>query len=92
MKVLTFLDQNGIERQSLVRDNDTDPAIGLVQSPPDVQSLNWQAISKSIYLKLLERGLFTLKDIQVRNVEFNQIIMATVVKPIFGLYQEEYKE
>jgi hypothetical protein len=89
LKLLTFVDDNGITRKSLVRDGDTDPSIGLIQSPPNVQDLDWETIAKNIYLKLLERGLFTLKDIQVRNTEFSQVIMSSVVKPIYGLYQEE---
>lgn len=88
MKLVTFTDPNGFNHKSLIRDNDSDPAIGLIQTVPDLTRLDWEAMARSIHNKLVERELFTLKDVQERNVEFNQVIMATVVKPIFALYQE----
>lgn len=91
MKLLTFTDSDGFNHASLVRDNDSDPLLGLIQSPPDVRELDWEQIKRNIHNKLLERGLLTLSDVQIRNVEFNQVIMSSVVKPIFGLYQKESK-
>lgn len=92
MKLVTFTDSDGYRHKSLVRDGDTDPSIGLIQSPPDLRQLDWTEIARQIHNKLLERGLLTLKDIQVRNSEFNQVVMSTVVRPIHGLYQEELKK
>lgn len=89
MKLLTFTDADGFSHKSLVRDNDTDPSIGLIQSPPDLRQLDWEAIVKNIHNALLERELFTIQDVQIRSTEFNQIILAKVVKPIFHLYQKE---
>lgn len=89
MKLLIYSDSDGYNQASLVRNTDSDPTLGLLQSPPDIRQLDWAGITRDIHNKLLERGLITLKDIQVRNVEFNQVIMSSVVKPIFGLYQKE---
>lgn len=88
MKLLTYTDEDGFTYQSLVRDNDTDPSIGLIQSPPDLRQLDWEAIVKNIHNALLERELFTIQDVQIRSTEFNQIILAKVVKQIYRLYQE----
>ena len=41
MKLVTFEDGNGYKHKSLIRDNDTDPSIGLLQSPPDIDQLDW---------------------------------------------------
>lgn len=92
MKLLTFTDDEGYNHKSLVRDNDTDPAIGLIQSPPDLRQLDWEAIVKNIHNALLERELFTIQDVQIRSTEFNQIILARVVKQIYRLYQEQETE
>lgn len=92
MKVLTYTDNDGFNHKSLVRDTDTDPSLGLLQSPPDIRELDWDDIKKRIHNGLLERGLLSLSDIQIRGTEFNQVIMASVVKPIYGLYQKESKD
>lgn len=89
MKLLIYSDSDGYNQASLVRDTDSNPTLGLLQSPPDIRQLDWEQIKKDIHNKLLERGLITLRDIQIRNVEFNQVVMSSVVKPIFGLYQKE---
>lgn len=92
MKLLTYTDSDGFTYQSLVRDNDTDPSIGLIQSPPDLRQLDWDAIARNIHNALLERELFTIQDIQIRGTEFNQIILAKVVKQIYRLYQDQEQD
>lgn len=92
MKLLTFTDPDGYSHKSLVRDTDTDPSIGLIQSPPDLRQLDWEAIAKNIHNALLERELFTIQDVQIRNAEFNQIILAKVVKQIYRLYQDQEQD
>lgn len=89
MKLVTYTDENGFNHNSLLRDGDTDPAAGLLQSPPDLRQLDWEEIARVIHNKLLERGLLTLKDVQIRSTEFNQIILASVGKKILALYQQE---
>lgn len=89
MKLVTFTDGDGYAYNSLIRDGDIDPSIGLIQSPPDLRLLDWESIAKNIHNALLERGLLTINDIQIRQTEFNQIILAKVAKQIFKLYQEQ---
>ena len=87
MKQVTYTDSDGLKYLSLMRDIDTDPAQGILQSPPDVRALDWNVIQVTIHNQLLERGLLTLKDIQIRQNEFNQIVLAAVAKPLARLYQ-----
>jgi hypothetical protein len=89
LRQVIYTDEGGYNHSSLVRDGDTDPSIGLLQSPPDLRQLDWEEIARTIHNALLERGLITLKDVQIRSTEFNQIIMAKVGKKIFALYQQE---
>lgn len=87
MKQVIYTDQNGLQHKSILRDGDTDPSIGLLQSPPDILSLDWEGIAKTIHNKLLEANLLTIQDIQIRSADFNKIILATVGKRIYALYQ-----
>ena len=89
LKVLTFYDEGGFKHKSLVRDGDTDPAIGIIQSPPDLRRLDWEGIVKNIHCELLDRELLTITDIQNRSNEFNQIIYSKIIKQIYKLYQEQ---
>lgn len=89
MKLLTFEDGNGYKHKSLVRDNDTDPSIGILQSPPDLEQLDWHVIKVTLHNMLLEKGFVTLADIQNRTNEFHQCVLSAVGKPLFRLYQQE---
>lgn len=89
MKNLIYTDQLGYNFLSLVRDTDTDPSIGILSGPPHLNQIDWQDIGRELHNKLLEKGFYTLKDIQQRQADFNQIILSVIGRKIFRLYQEE---
>lgn len=89
MKLLTYTDTDGFKHKSLVRDTDTDPSVGLLKSPPDLNQLNWHAIKLTLHNSLLDKGIITLEDAQSKSNEFNQCVLAAVAKPLFRLYQQE---
>lgn len=89
MKLVTYEDTNGYKHKSLIRDNDTDPSIGLLQSPPNMELLEWDVIKVTLHNMLLEKGLISLNDIQIRTNEFNQCVLSAVGKPLFRLYQQQ---
>ena len=89
MKLLTYTDANGFKHKSLVRDTDTDPAIGLLKSPPDLEQLDWYVIKLTLHNSLLDKGILTLEDAQSRPNEFNQCVLAAVAKPLFRLFQQQ---
>lgn len=84
-----FFTRDGFNYASLIRDNDTDPTAGIIQAPPDIRQLDWELIQRKLHNELLERGLLTLKDVQIRQNEFNKIVLSAVGKPLMNLYQEE---
>lgn len=89
MKLVTFEDESGYKHNSLIRDNDTDPTIGILQSPPNLDQLDWQVIKVTLHNMLLEKGLITLGDAQNQASEFNKCVLSAVGKPLFRLYQQE---
>lgn len=89
MKEVTYTDANGYKHKSLVRDTDTDPSIGLLKSPPDLEQLDWYVIKLTLHNLLLDKGIITLEDAQSRPNEFNQCVLAAVGKPLFKLYQQQ---
>lgn len=89
MKLVTYESSNGRKRRSLIRDNDTDPSIGLLQSPPDIEQLDWELIKTTLHNLLLEKGILTMSDAQNKSSEFNQCVLVAVAKPLMRLYQQE---
>lgn len=87
MKLLTYEDPNGYKHKSLVRDTDTDPSIGLLHSPPNLDALDWRIIRVTLHNLLLEKGILTMEDAQNRQNEFNQCVLVAVGKPLMRLYQ-----
>lgn len=90
MKLVSFQDDDGRRHKSLIRNNDTDPTIGLIQSPPDLSQLDWRAMEVNLHNALLDKGILTLSDAQSRVSDFNQCVLAAIGKPLFGLYQKEF--
>lgn len=89
MKLVTYEDTNGRKHKSLIRDNDNDPSIGLLQSPPDLEQLDWEVIKTTLHNLLLEKSILTMSDAQHKQTEFNQCVLVAVAKPLMRLYQQE---
>ena len=89
MKLVEYTDPDGYNHKSLIRDTDTDPTVGIMQSPPDLRRLDWESIARNIHNELLARGILTIKDVQIRQTEFNQVVLARVGKKIYQLYQQQ---
>lgn len=89
MRLVTYEEPNGKKHKSLIRDTDTDPSVGLLQSPPDLEQLNWELIKVTLHNLLLEKGILTMSDAQHKPNEFNQCVLVAVAKPLMRLYQQE---
>lgn len=89
MKQVIYEDERGRKHLSTIRDTDTDPSIGFLQSPPDVDKLNWDEIKRTLHNLLLEKGIFTVRDAQRYQKDFNWCVLVAVQKPLFRMYQEE---
>lgn len=89
MKLVTYEDTNGYKHKSLIRNGDSDPSIGLLQSPPNLDLLDWRIIRITLHNLLLEKGILTMSDAQNKNQEFNQCVLVAVGKPLMRLYQQE---
>ena len=65
MKTVKWID-NGWQRQSLLRDNDldSDAPDGIPQGPPDINTLDWDAIKRDLHNELMARGLFDWNDVE----------------------------
>lgn len=93
--MVKWTDQEGFNHLSLLRESDPDDLApsGVVQSPPDLRSLDWQAIVKELHNLLVERGLITWRDVQISQNGVNAVITTVLKKKIIDLYKlQEAKE
>lgn len=60
MKAVVYTDENGRKRRSLIKDNDGPEMAryGIPANPPDVRSLDMEAVYREIEVLQYEHGLF----------------------------------
>lgn len=61
MKAVLWVDSDGRRRRSLIKDTDGTEMSrhGIPADPPDIRSLDWEAISREIEALQFDFGLFT---------------------------------
>lgn len=87
MKIVEYIDQNGLRQRSLIKEGDR-PEWGIHLSPPDVNRLDWQEIKVNLHNLLLDKQLLGMEDIQRHQQEFITCIVTALKKPLTRLYQE----
>jgi hypothetical protein len=92
MRKVTWTDKNGYKHRSLVRDGDPDDMApnGLLQDPPNLEALDWEAVKRDLHNALLAAGLFTWRDVQEkgRHDGLRGAILSAVKKKLIALYRE----
>lgn len=86
MKVVVF-EKNGYRYKSLMRDCDTDPSLGIIQGPPNLDELDWEAAKRDLHNALFDAGLYTWFDIQQKQ-GLPGIVQTAFRTRIINLYRE----
>lgn len=89
MRVVTWTDKNGYKHRSLVRDDDPDDMAeqGVLQDPPNLEELDWADIKMDLHNALVERGLFSWRNVQERG-GLRGAILSTMKRRLVYLYRE----
>ncbi len=90
MKVTRWIDEVGYQRVSIVRNDDATPKAthGLRIGPPDVTELDWENVVKDLHNSLVERELFTYKDIITKKNSVTSAILSTLRRRVIELYKQ----
>jgi hypothetical protein len=90
MKKVTWTDRDGYKHCSLVRDEDPGdyPERGILQDPPNLDSLDWEGVKRDLHNALVDRGLYTWMDVQ-RREGLRGAILSAMKKRLISLYREE---
>ena len=91
MRLVKWTDENGVVRQSYIKDDDPDEmaVYGILHEPPDLSVLNWDDIQKELQEKLIERGLITFADVQAGGKALTQVITTVMKNRILYLYRQK---
>jgi hypothetical protein len=90
MRLVHWIDKDGYDHQSLVRDKDPDSAApkGIRQDPPDMNQVDWEAVKLELHNALIANGLITWKDVQLKGNGVTGVILAVLRRRLVELYRE----
>lgn len=92
MRLIQRTDKDGYKHNYWIKDNDPDTAKGIAADPPDINSLDWQAIIKEIHNGLVERNLIQFTDIRRSDSGLDNIILRAIKRPLVDLYRSMQNE
>ena len=91
MKTVIHEGASGQKRAYLLRDSDPDHLApsGIPLGPPDLDRLDWDALVTELQNLLVDRGLFTWKDVQLSQNGVSASIVTVFKRAIITLYKTE---
>ncbi len=95
MRTVIKTDRFGYKRAWLVKDEDPDELAeqGIPLTPPDLDLIEWEEVKKDLNNILVERGLFTWKDVQRSQNGVTSAVLTAVKRRVITLYKtREVKE
>jgi hypothetical protein len=89
MRQVRWTDKHGYNHRSLVRDDDPDEMAsqGILQDPPNLDELDWEAIKRDIHNALVDAGLVSWRDVQERR-GLRGAILSSMKRRLIQLYRE----
>jgi hypothetical protein len=89
MRLVIYEDKDGWKCGSMIRDDDPDNYApkGLPKNPPDLRDLDWDGIMREINNALVDRELFTWRDVQLSQNGITSIVNNIVRRKIVALYK-----
>ena len=89
MRKVTWTDEGGYKRVSLVKDDDPDEMAqnGIPKNPPDLELLDWEEIKREINNRFVDEGLLSWGDVQRSHLGVGPIILGVLKTRIVDLYK-----
>ncbi|RPJ40039.1 MAG: hypothetical protein EHM35_00085 [Planctomycetaceae bacterium] len=90
MRTVTWTDRNGCKHRSLVRDTDPDDAApqGILQDPPDLERMDWDAVKRDLHNALVDAGLYSWREVQGQGDGLRGALLSATRKRLIALYRE----
>lgn len=93
MRLVEWKDSDGYMRRRWLKDDDPDELgiLGFPEEPPDLDSLDWNAIKANLHNQLTARGLYSFHDVQRSQNGVTAAIRSAIVRPLLDLYRQQEK-
>lgn len=93
MKFISWTDEKGYRRRSLLRDTDPDHLApqGIPADVPDLIHLDWDEIQRELHNALVDAELFTWADVQRAQNGVTSAVTRVFKKRLVTLYKLEAK-
>jgi len=90
MRYVTYEDRNGYLRRTMIRDGDDDSMAknGIPAGPPDIATMDCEAMKREINNLLVKNGLYTWNDIQRSPVGLS-VVITVVKRNVAALFKEQ---
>ena len=90
MRLVTWVDEKGWKRKSLVKDDDDDDQapFGIPQDVPDIESLDWDEIKRDLHNRLVDMELYDYNDL----VKMQNGVTSAVLSVLRGRVATLYKQ
>lgn len=92
MRQVTWTDGQGYKHRSLVRDTDPDDAApkGILQDPPSLERIDWEAVKRDLHNALVDGGLCSWREVQAQGAAdgLRGSILAALRNKLIALYRE----
>ena len=94
MRMVIVEDRFGYKRAYWIKNEEPDSAAeeGIPRSPPDLDNLDWEVVKKDLHNMLVDRGLFTWKDVQRAQNGVTASILAAMKRRVIALYRNREVE
>lgn len=88
MRTVIWTDRKGYKHRSLIKDDqpDSEAPMGIVQDPPDLHEVDWEAVIKSLHNSFVETGVTSWLELQ-RKQNLQNVIFRCVKPRIIALFR-----
>jgi hypothetical protein len=93
MRIVEYTDELGWMRRSLIKDNmRPEQAVqGIPRNPPDLSQLNCEDILRELNNLIVERGLFTIADLNKNPNSLRGAVLGIIYPKIIDLYKNHHQ-
>lgn len=90
MREVYWTDDEGYKHRSLVRDDVPDELAHeeILQDPPNIERLDWDAIKQTLHNQMVDRRLFTYDDVVRQQNGVAGVVLAALRIPVINLFKE----
>lgn len=93
MKPIDYVDEDGWKRRSFIKEDmsEQEAEMGIPDGVPDIRQLeiDMEETLKELNNILFDRGLFTIRDVQIKHNQLRSAVESVFYPKVLNLYKEK---